>query len=497
MEKLNEKLRNTYILLKERYLYFFGCLYLLIPVIIFLVGNVKLFISIPLSVLLIGVLFKTLKNFPKIETKLWDNKYRTIIIAFIIFAWVMFSGVGGFIWQNVFDHKFRNAFFVDLVNRPWPVIIGNKALVYYSGFWMPAVLVGKIFGLTAGYAFQVFWAFLGIFIAFFMICEYLKKVKVRNLLILIFYSGLDILMVYINNRLLLKPEYAMEISEIFKNATHIELTFFVFNSSSNTTLLFWLYNQIVPFWVGMMLLLKCQSTKSIGFIYALMLLFSPFPLVPLTFVVLYFIFRKNEEIVEKNLIKNAFKKIKYAISFDNIVSSILLAIIVIYFKSNISVNKLQLLELKQNTFLEFAIYFIFEYVVYLVFIIKKNYKDPILYILGALTIFMPFITLGNSYDFAWRTCIPFAFYIMLLVMKEFNSDNTHKFVKVILFLVLAVGAVTPFLEFERTYMHEKDVLRDRDIARSTELNTSFNELSECYTNFIGMTDSIFYKYLAK
>ena len=39
----------------------------------------------------------------------------------LVLLWVLLAGVGGFVWQNPWDHKFRNAVFQDLVNRPWPV----------------------------------------------------------------------------------------------------------------------------------------------------------------------------------------------------------------------------------------------------------------------------------------------------------------------------------------------------------------------------------------
>lgn len=39
---------------------------------------------------------------------------------------------------------FRNAVFMDLVERPWPVQSGGNALVYYLGFWLPSALVAKL-----------------------------------------------------------------------------------------------------------------------------------------------------------------------------------------------------------------------------------------------------------------------------------------------------------------------------------------------------------------
>ena len=188
-------------LLKKKWLYILAYLYLMISVLIFLLGNVKLWISIPLSIILIISTIKALKNSPDVNMELIKQHKKAIIgIGIILLLWVIVSGVGGFIWQNTWDHKFRNAVFKDLVRYDWPVINGDVALCYYMGFWLPAALVGKVLGLGAGYLAQTIWAFIGVFIGFAIICQYLKSIKISNALIFIFYSGLDVFLFYIFNK---------------------------------------------------------------------------------------------------------------------------------------------------------------------------------------------------------------------------------------------------------------------------------------------------------
>ena len=74
----------------------------------------------------------------------------------------------------------------------------------------------------------------------------------------------------------------------------------------------------------------------------------------------------------------------------------------------------------------------------------------ILNILIIVTFLMPFILMGNSYDFAYRTCIPLAFYIMLLIMKTLQNNNISKKIKIGLVIVLCLGAITPITEMIRT-----------------------------------------------
>ena len=131
-----------------------------------------------------------------------ENLLKIVFIITVIGVWVYYSGIGRLVFQNT-DHSARNAIFDILVQYDWPVINyevnldimpkGTTAtsLVYYIGFWLPAAVVGKIFGLEAGYGFQIFWAILGITLVYYLLCERYKKLLMWPLLILIFFSGLD------------------------------------------------------------------------------------------------------------------------------------------------------------------------------------------------------------------------------------------------------------------------------------------------------------------
>lgn len=486
---------------KNKWLFLIGYLYIFSSVFIFIIGNVKYVISIPMSILLIIALYKVLKNAPDVDMKVFQNKKVLVGIFIIIALWVIFSGIGGFIWQNTWDHKFRNAVFKDLVNYSWPVVNGEFGLCYYLGFWLPSALVGKILGLCAGYMFQVIWAFIGVATAFLMICQYLKKTKISNLLIMIFYSGLDVFLFYIFSKLTCADATAQ-----MMGGKHIELITTFFNSSSNTTLLFWLYNQIIPFWIGMMLLLLQTNNKSIVFIFGLLLLYCPFPLVALVPVIIYMVFKNYnsrvykdymEKYKPKNKIYELVYKFKMALSFENIVAIPIVIIVGLFFMSNVAVSKIGLLDINSTTIFNYSMYVLFEFLIYIALIYKRNYKNPILNILIVVTLLLPFITMGNSYDFARRTCIPLAFYIMLLIMRELQEKDLSYFKKLIIITVLCFGAVTPLTEMMRTYNMEQQVLYGKIEARSDSLPSAFQkEGNECWDNFIATRDSIFYKYIA-
>ena len=106
------------------------------------------------------------------------------------------------------DHWWRNQTFQILVEYDWPVTkqvmmedgVHTRGLIYYIGFWLPAACVGKLFGLTAGYCFQLLWAALGVGLVYYYICAYLKRLSVWPLFGLILFSGLDILGYYMIGR---------------------------------------------------------------------------------------------------------------------------------------------------------------------------------------------------------------------------------------------------------------------------------------------------------
>lgn len=468
--------------------------YLAVPVLIFVVTWLKPLIGLVFGCLILICYYRFIlaNRFIDKQTINWkSNQKKLIIILLILLVWVLTSGVGGFVWQNYWDHKFRNAVFMDLVSYKWPVVQGNRALCYYLGFWLPSALVGKIFGLEAGYFFQIIWAYTGVVLSVFLIFKHLGKINIRTVLLLIFFSGLDIFIYYTQG--ILQGQNLLSHTLPLLSGLHIELQAVYFNSSSNTTLLFWLYNQIIPFWVGFSLILnKKDDNQSLIFIYALLLLFSPFPCVAL-FPVMLYLFLKNMNITTKDKLIVTF--IKKAVTVENISAILFAGTVGLYYVSNIATGKNTILELNTHTVLLFVLYFICEFGLYLLLINHEDRRDPVMLILLVTTVLCSFIVLGNSYDFSWRTCIPLAFYLMLAVAKKLNSFSLKQLSSYLIVVVLLFGAITPCTEITRTIYNEWYVLTEGWGPRSDSLDSAFNEENnECYENFMGNTKSIFFRY---
>lgn len=165
-------------------LYTAAFLYLLTPYILFLFFFLRKEIGVPLAIIATATGRSFIKNqqVRSIGIKIQINK-KLLAAMIILLLWVLWAGVGGFTWQNYWDHKFRNAVFMDLVGSAWPAQSGEKILSYYLGFWLPSALVGKIFGVTAGYAAQVLWAYIGLCMVYLLICDRMGSIQLRYLMV--------------------------------------------------------------------------------------------------------------------------------------------------------------------------------------------------------------------------------------------------------------------------------------------------------------------------
>ncbi len=461
-------------------------LYLLLPILIFAAGWLRWYYALPLCAGLLYSFFIASHTPQEREVYHININGKLLLCLAILAGWVIASGVGGLCWQNRWDHMFRNTLFEELCRTSWPVLSTTanglpEILCYYIGFWMPSAIVTKITGsLTAGYLFQTLYAYCGVVIAVLLLFRWLKAIKLRAVIILILFSGLDVITYWVATEFWgTKP--APSLNDFFY--AHHELYSWKFNSSSNTTLLFWLYNQIVPFWVGGMLLLTTwKNSATLLFTYSLMMLFSPFPFVALFPLIVY-----------RCLVE--LKNFKQLFSLPNISGFLWMAVIAFYFGANNNVGTFILLPVTEYG--AFALFLAIEFLVFLPFIWNAVKKDIIFWILFA-TMLICNIVRFEADDFAWRTTIPVAGYIMLKLIQEAHKINRFSWQALLLALTLSAGAVTPLSEIRRSVEGTAMVLQHKQEGPllSPPKESVFN-LEMCRNNFIATGDSFFTQYLMK
>ncbi|MDD4311182.1 MAG: hypothetical protein PHW41_01725 [Eubacteriales bacterium] len=487
---------------KTKWIPTLSLVYLAIPVLLFLSFWIKPLVSVPLIALILYSLFRTYQNTNPFQLEKPSAKGKVVWILAILFVWVLLSGIGGFVWQNRWDHMFRNALFQDLVKYDWPVIdtsLGSTRLLCYNfGFWLPSALIGKALGMQAGYVFQLIWAFFGVALAFALLCERLGKVSMTALILFLVFSGLDIVLFFLGK--IHSHELNTALGELLQG-THLELKLYQFSSASNTTLLFWVYNQIIPFWVAFLLLLRETSNRSRLFVFMLMLLYSPFPAVGTLPLLVYQFFQKSnfEGLTRADRMRSFLRN---TVTIPNLTGFVVCLLISLFYMSNIATGSVGLIPLNTGSLMEFGLYFSTEFLVFLVFILLDRKSDPVYWILLGSMIVFSFITLGNNYDFGWRTCIPAAFYTMLLIAKILTEPAPkRKLLRIALIAVLVIGSVTPAMEVLRTVENTTAVCTgvSTEPLMSDSLDSVFDQANnKCYDNFIGVSDSVFAEYfLAK
>lgn len=498
----------------DRIMYDAAILYIAIPVLIFLLGWTRPAVYIPAGAIFLISLFFLMRNRPEaIDFRI--GRKQILLAAgciLILAAWLYFSGIGGFSFQNS-DYTYRNAIFRDLIEKKWPVtytfetsdatnLSGVNALphhammVYYIAFWLPASLAGKLFGWYGANAFLFFWTFAGLLLVVYFLFRTLRRISIRSVLILIFFSGLDVL------------GYLWASGGVLPGLTdHIEWWSGYYQYSSDTTLLYWVFNQTIVFWLTMLLLMNIKNSKSLFFLYSLLLLYGPFPFLGMLPFVLWKAYQ-GFPLKAENPGRNPFARfliwfgagVRRALSFENIAGGItVLAIVYLYFQSNVSGGRKMGIS---QVYSSYPVFLLFEAGLYLVFLSVVYFRKPVFWICAASFLLIPLYQVGVGQDFCMRVSIPALFAMQLMIQKELLGKDKversaltrhdRRLLAVILTVMLVIGSVVPVQEMSRSIWYT---------AHGTTWSDSLKSLQKAgvsSTNFVGTTDgNFFYRYMAR
>jgi len=501
----------------DRVMYEISIFYIALPIFIFLAGWLRLIVALPVCAVFLISVFLMLRNRPApVEWHLSRSQTGVIIFSLIILAvWVFFSGMGGFSFQNS-DYQYRNAIFHDLIEKAWPVVYDYSAanssimtggsdlavLTYYIAFWLPGALVGKLFGWFAANAFLYFWAFLGLVLIVYFLFRTLRSASIRSVLILVFFSGLDIL-----GYLLLSK------GKVPGATAHIEW-WSGLQYSSNTTLLFWVFNQTITIWLAILLIMNLKNSRSLFFLYAMLLLHGPFPFLGMLPIVLWKAYQGYPLVLKLNRSKGQnleqapeqnpeqadepdqvqeedpnqvqeedpgpdpvqdqnkglqsavlfFKwfwgGIRRAFTFENVCGGItVLAVIYLYLSNNVSGGTSGINKLSAN----YYIFVVFEFGLYMLLLFFVHNKNPLYWICLASLFIVPFFRIGLSQDFCMRVSIPALFVMQILIQQMLLGRKLEEplpvtgvskkdmlLLKIVVAVLLTIGTVVPLQEMSRS-----------------------------------------------
>jgi hypothetical protein len=426
-------------------------------------GFLKLYASIPITLVIIWIIYKNWRRQTQVGAFISLSKRVLGFTIFTVLLWVALSGIGGFAFQNT-DFHIRNAIFHDLINYPWPVIYySNPAdpsiaytLTYYIGFWLPAALVGKIAGWQAGNIALYIWSVLGVLLALFLLAYKVKLSPVKIALVLIFFSGMDAL-----GTLLVMIAVPGTANTLWPPIFHLEwwLPGFDFQYSSFTTQLFWIFNQAIPVWLCMAMIIVSMERKSLFLVWSLCCFFAPLPALGMfPYVVLKIpdnlvnaenIFAHSKFQSMRDFFLRLLQDIRALFSVENIVGGgLVLGITLLYFFSNVQASSTSSSRIEGAGWLIYAIFLLFEGLLIWGILIRRYKANLNWYLAGAMLIIVPLINIGAARDFGMRASIPTLFMLMLWSAETLSIQGLR--IKPGLILLLCIGAITPIYEINRS-----------------------------------------------
>lgn len=395
---------------------------LLLPAAAFLLTWVRLPVSVPcvLAIAAAFILYCRRREQADLFGHSADDDFAlppaaVLAVVLCALAWTFFSGIGGYFYQNE-DHYGRNAIFHDLLSHSWPVYFDGTpyALDYYVGFWILPALVGKLLSALMGASWlwpaanaalfvQTVWFLALTLLLLLAVVQVQALCKVcLSLIVFVLFSGMDMLMARYN-------------PEAWRH--QIEWWAQCYQFSSNTTCLFWVYNQAVPAWLATMLLLS--APEDVGSFALIGLAAFPFSPLPLMGLMVYFIgtavCRLIIRIREQGLARGFRALLDECFTGRN-----LLAIV------------------------EFACFSL---------VMGPRFgKSRVFWLTQLSLILAPMFKIGYNMDFSMRASIPALCVLCVFVIRfltEEHSSARRKVSAALLAVLLMIGAVTPLEEFRR------------------------------------------------
>ncbi len=489
---------------------------LLLPTSFFIIGWIRPLIAVPAAALLLASWVLILLNARKTQSAVYEIKINAIIfISVILLLWCYFAGQGGFFYQSS-DHQYRNAIFRDLVAFRWPVVYEQTgcSLVYYIGFWLIPASIGKAANLFFNFetawivanAALFLWSFLYLFFVSLLIFIYTKadsfKKIVLAMILLVFFSGMDIIGVLSSLRF-----------DVKAIPNHLEWWSGTYQYSSNTTQLFWVYNQSTPVWLATALFVNEKSVRNYVFLCLIILISSSIPAVGLLLLLFGMGVHKLIPFIRSKQVSCFLKEV---FSVQNIVAAVvLLPIFYLYYKTNRTVdgNPFQFNLYADSigwgiAILRYVLFCMIEFGI-LGIVLYKEHRNNILYWISIVSLcFLGAFSIGSTTDFAMRASIPALLVLMMLTIRTLNSSIRLKVfegkryvciraIGLAIAIIFIIGTATPIVEYCRAVnavlVHNQLNLVADDMKTLSDKPVKGNQ------NFLASNykDSDFYQYLQK
>ena len=501
----------------------YSLVYLALPYAIFFAGWLKWYCALP-AIILVGV---PLAQYFRLAGQARDTTQENapgapelklshlVLVCIVALCLLGVSGIGGYGFQDS-DWWKHNGVLKDLIERPWPVVYDLEGrdvpLVYYVAFYLPAALVGKVGGWTLANHALFLWSYAGLLLAGVWFIVLSRRVTAWSLLLFFAFSGLDVI-----GRLLVTPAIVTVMPRYapLLRWDHIEQWAIGWQYSANVTLLFWVPNQALAGWISAGLLIDAVESSRPGhrlLPVALSSLWSPFVMLGLT--PLLFADFLGERVAWR-------RRLAQYLTLSNLCSFLLLAVVGLFYgakfyeASPLLTGKIShgfSLSAAQGspnllvTLLVIGLFCLLEFGLFslLLFRNRRYWTRPErgLMIAAILSLAaLPFYRYGQANDLVMRASIPALFVLALGIARALASHSLSRPARILLVLLLILGAATPMIECAR-HIHGMAIAGALVRVPAAEDVLSLWSLSEqrdslLIPQYVGGIESPFFRFLSR
>jgi len=433
--------------------------YVILPIIIFIFGWTRIWISLPGTVIFCFLAYRLSKSLKDQDgISLRDHRLFWIAVLFFLALWVVLSGIGGYAFQNQ-DFWARNPIYRDLCNYSWPVIYDlsqeplhaqavfgtdTVAFSYYFSWWLPIALVSKLFGLgETGRNFLLYiWSLTGVFLAFYLLWRKLQTKSFGLIAVFIGFSGLDAIPHILVSTIL------DGFMSVFPWTYHIEWWAGYFQYSSNSTQLFWVFNQSIPVWILIGLFLQLKDNKYLIGLIALSFAYSPWATLGMVPYAVWGSIKNKKAFFDSlnavNILSTLYMMIVYGLFYGSSTGS----------KGVIGLIFGQYPDKAFDIVFWYSMFVVFEFGIYFIILGKKirEYEYGILTLI--ILVILPFIHILET-DFVMRASIMPLYMTMFFILRflyERSDDKVIRMKKMIMIFALCIGILTPLAEMDRSVL---------------------------------------------
>ena len=474
--------------------------YLTLPTVVFLLGWLRWELGIPAGIAVLAALGRafrrkradgavTLAPIAEPAERLEIAVPVALALVACIVAWCVLAGQGGFVMQSG-DWNWRNATFRDLITHEWPVRYDdwNRALVFYVGHWLPSALVGKlVLAVTdslpcawrLGNIALLFWTATGVVLGFSQLLLILKARSVRSqfavLALLVFLGGMDVVgAMALNFKQMLAglpPENPWW--------NFCDWWSIVFNYTSNSTCLFWVFHQAVPAWMAILFIARGARLSEVAFLASLLAIYCPLPATGVAFAVCVLVLHRVRSGGEFAAVFRA------CASLPNFVGVLVVVpLVAAFICSNPAAGRLSFAWTEMGTtfFLRrWTLFFVCELGLYFLLTFGCCRRNPWWWYALAWLAFCPLVRIDGGADFCMRASIPAFLVLGVLAFhsaRRLRAERSWKWAALVGCLV--VGSYVPTKEMVWEIYHISRlglgvVVEDRIVTFDQDLEASFAE----------------------